>query len=205
MSDHRGAETHLRERAALGYTVKGSFNTTYAKTQGSHNTHNVQNNVKNYFQTIPQETNLRTILKSKAAFSALHDSEARYPQPNVLPGTRKKIIQELFDWVENRSAKKSRVHWVHGAAGVGKSAIAQALSERFIESGQLAAAFFFSRNDASRDKLDPFIATITHQLVTSRALGPLLSPLIDHTIRSTPGIVWEKNWELQFRAMIQEP
>ncbi|KAK1231129.1 hypothetical protein PQX77_005757 [Marasmius sp. AFHP31] len=206
MSDHREAETwHFRERGTFGNTVKGSFNTTYATTQGSYNTHHTHNahNV-NYYQISPEETNPEIIPVSKVAFSALHDSEARYPQPNVLPGTRKKIIQELVEWVENSSAKKSRVHWVHGAAGVGKSAIAQALSERFIESGQLAAAFFFSRNDASRDKLDPFIATITHQLVTSRVLGPLLSPLVDHTIRSTPGI-WEKNWELQFRAMIQEP
>ncbi|KAK1218685.1 hypothetical protein PQX77_018583 [Marasmius sp. AFHP31] len=143
-------------------------------------------------------------LSSRAAFSALHDAEARYPQPNVLPGTRVKILQELTDWIEDGSADKSRVHWVYGAAGVGKSAIAQAVSEEFTRNGQLAAAFFFSRNDASRDKLAPFIATVARQLVTSHALGPLLAPLINHTIRWTPEI-WEKQWEKQFKATIQEP
>ncbi|KAL0062463.1 hypothetical protein AAF712_010675 [Marasmius tenuissimus] len=220
MSDHRGVEPHPQTRGTFVNTVKGSFNTNYTTTQGSYNT---QHNVRNYYQVIPEqgtlvdivcdtlsimlctpETSLETILRSKAALSALHDSEARYPQPNVLPGTRKKILQELIDWIEDSSTKKSRVHWVHGAAGVGKSAIAQALSERFIESGHLAAAFFFSRNDASRDKLAPFVATITHQLATSQILGPLLASLMNHTIRSTPGI-WEKNWEYQFRALIQEP
>ncbi|KAK1231259.1 hypothetical protein PQX77_005624 [Marasmius sp. AFHP31] len=143
-------------------------------------------------------------LSSRAAFSALHDSEARYPQPNVLPGTRKRILRKLTNWIEDGSVDKSRVHWVYGAAGVGKSAIAQALSEKYTRTGQLAAAFFFSRNDVSRDKLDPFIATITGQLVTSRILEPLLAPLITHTLRSTPEI-WEKQWEKQFEAMIKEP
>ncbi|KAK1233278.1 hypothetical protein PQX77_003570 [Marasmius sp. AFHP31] len=153
---------------------------------------------------LPTSETSAAALSSRAAFSALHDSEARYPQPNVLPGTRKKILQELTDWIEDGSGDKSRVHWVYGAAGVGKSAIAQALSEKFTRTGQLAAAFFFSRNDVSRDNLAPFIATVTHQLVTSLTLEPLLTPLITHTLRSMPEI-WEKQWEKQFEAMIKEP
>ncbi|KAK1222621.1 hypothetical protein PQX77_014524, partial [Marasmius sp. AFHP31] len=141
-------------------------------------------------------------LSSRAAFSALHDSEARFPQPNILPGTRKEIMQELTSWIGNGSVEKGRMHWVYGAAGVGKSAIAQALSERSIETGRLAAAFFFSRNDASRDKLTPFIPTIAHQLVTSQTLGPLLAPLVGHAIHSTAEI-WEKKWEDQ--SLLAQP
>ncbi|KAL0573612.1 hypothetical protein V5O48_008342 [Marasmius crinis-equi] len=143
-------------------------------------------------------------LTSKVSFHALHDSEARYPQPNVLPGTRQEIIRKLSRWSEDRSLRKIRVYWVHGAAGVGKSAIAQALSEKYILSGELAASFFFSRNDPTRDKLDTFIPTIAYQLATSRALKPLLAPLIIHTLGSMPGIL-HKNFEQQFRALIQEP
>ncbi|KAL0065551.1 hypothetical protein AAF712_007462 [Marasmius tenuissimus] len=143
-------------------------------------------------------------LTSKVAFSALHDAEARYPQPNVLPGTRKIIVRKLRDWCEDSSLQKNRVFWVNGAAGIGKSAIAQALSEHYTRSGELAAAFFFSRNDFARDKLDPVIATIVHQLVSSRRLKPLLSPFVEHTISSTPGIL-QKTWETQFEALIQEP
>ncbi|KAK1233280.1 hypothetical protein PQX77_003572 [Marasmius sp. AFHP31] len=205
----------------MSNTVKRSYNDHSTTNIGSHNRTHHGDNITHY-HTTPQQGNLVRVayelllivlctlepssatLLRKAALSALHDSEARYPQPNVLPGTREKIIQELTDWIEDRSADKSRVHWVYGAAGVGKSAIAQALSEKFTGTGQLAAAFFFSRNDASRDKLDPFIPTITHQLVTSPTLKPLLMPLVDDAIRSTAGI-WEKKWEDQFKAIIREP
>ncbi|KAG7093048.1 hypothetical protein E1B28_009342 [Marasmius oreades] len=157
----------------------------------------------NYHQHFPGTESGLSSLSTWVAFSALHDAKARYPQPNVLHGTREEIIGKLSSWCEDDS-KSSRVYWVNGAAGVGKSAIAQALSEKYTQTGQLAAAFFFSRNDSSRDKLDPFVATIAHQLATCKALKPLIAPPIDHVIRSTPGIQ-EKNWEDQFRMLIQEP
>ncbi|KAK1234926.1 hypothetical protein PQX77_001861 [Marasmius sp. AFHP31] len=221
MSGTRIAETHSREHDAMSNTVKRSYNDHSTTNIGNHNRTHHGDNITHYHTTLQQgnlirvaydllliilcipEPNSATLLR-KAALSALHDSEARFPQPNVLPGTRKTIIQELTSWIEDGSVEKGRVHWVYGAAGVGKSAIAQALSEKSIETGRLAAAFFFSRNDASRDKLAPFIPTITHQLVTSHNLKPLLRPLVDHTIRSMPEI-WEKNWEQQFKAIIQEP
>ncbi|KAF9261218.1 hypothetical protein L218DRAFT_838859, partial [Marasmius fiardii PR-910] len=143
-------------------------------------------------------------LSSLVAFSALHDSEARYPQPNVLPGTREEIIRRLSLWCEDPS-KESRVYWVNGAAGVGKSAIAQALSEKYILTGQLAATFFFSRNDATRSKLDPFVATIAYQLATSNnALKPLMSPIIDNIICTSPEIL-HKSVEMQFQTLIMKP
>ncbi|KAF9262088.1 hypothetical protein L218DRAFT_904597, partial [Marasmius fiardii PR-910] len=133
----------------------------------------------------------------------MHDSEARYPQPNVMPGTREEIMRRLSHWIEDPD-KGSRVYWVHGAAGTGKSAIAQALSEKYTATGQLAAAFFFSRNDSTRDKLDPLIPTIAYQLATSKSLKPHTAPLINHTISSSPEIS-SKIWEHQFRAFIEDP
>ncbi|KAK1222356.1 hypothetical protein PQX77_014806 [Marasmius sp. AFHP31] len=150
-------------------------------TEGNHNPTHVGDN---YYQA---SDNGLAALTSKVAFSALHDAEARYPPPNVLPGTRKIIVRKLRDWCEDSSLQKNRVFWVNGVAGVGKSAIAQALSEHYTRSGELAAAFFFSRNDFTRDKLDPIIATIVHQPVNPRRLKSLLSPLVKHTISSTPG------------------
>ncbi|KAF9264050.1 hypothetical protein L218DRAFT_818738, partial [Marasmius fiardii PR-910] len=142
-------------------------------------------------------------LSSKVAFNALHDSEARYPQPNVLSGTREEIMRKLSQWIEDPD-KKSRVYWVNGAAGVGKSAIAQALSEKYIEAGKLAAAFFFSRNDSTRDKLEPFIPTIAHQLAASKPLKPHIAAFMDHTISSSPG-TFHNQWEYQFQTLIEEP
>ncbi|KAF9261207.1 hypothetical protein L218DRAFT_1047176, partial [Marasmius fiardii PR-910] len=152
--------------------------------------------------SVLKESGLSTLAK-EVAFSALHDSEARYPQPNVLPGTREEILRRLSHWCEDPS-KISRICWVHGAAGVGKSAIAQALSEKYTQTGQLAAAFFFSRNDATRDKLDPFVTTIAYQLATSTSLETHIAPLISHIISSMPGIL-HKNVESQFQILIAEP
>ncbi|KAF9269910.1 hypothetical protein L218DRAFT_1071421 [Marasmius fiardii PR-910] len=163
---------------------------------------NNNSTTNNYYQCPSRDESGLSMLLKQVAFHALHDSEARYPQPNVLPGTREEILRRLSCWCED-PFKSSRVFWLYGAAGVGKSAIAQALSEKYIKTGQLAAAFFFSRNDASRDKLDPFIATITHQLATSKALSPHLASLIDHIISSIPGIL-HKNWEIQFQILIAE-
>ncbi|KAG7091335.1 hypothetical protein E1B28_010378 [Marasmius oreades] len=161
-----------------------------------------QDSSRNRWCSLLTDSGLAT-LSSQVAFSALHDSEARYPQPNVLPGTRGGIIETLSRWCED-PFKRNRVYWISGAAGVGKSAIAQALSEKYIQTGQLAASFFFSRNDATRDKLDPFVATIAHQLATSNNLKSLLAPLIDHTIHSSPGSL-HKQWETQFTTLIEEP
>ncbi|KAF9261210.1 hypothetical protein L218DRAFT_905769, partial [Marasmius fiardii PR-910] len=164
---------------------------------GNHNTTN------NYYQNFSEAGSSLSKLANQVAFHALHDSEARYPQPNVLPGTREEILRRLSRWCED-PFKGSRVYWVHGAAGVGKSAIAQALSEKYTQNGQLAAAFFFSRNDSSRDKLDPFVATIAYQLAASKSLKPLIASFINHTISSMPEVLY-KTWEVQFQMLVADP
>ncbi|KAG7091300.1 hypothetical protein E1B28_010346 [Marasmius oreades] len=187
-------------QGGMSFTRSSKFrvvDSNLTSIQGDHNT------THNYYQNFSRAESGLSVLRSRVAFSALHDSEARYPQPNVLPGTREEIIQNLGRWSED-PYKENRVYWVNGAAGVGKSAIAQALSEKYIRSGHHAAAFFFSRNDYTRDRLDPFVATIAYQLATSKAVGPFIAPLINHIIRSMPEIL-DKNWEHQFRTLIEEP
>ncbi|KAF9262652.1 hypothetical protein L218DRAFT_973462 [Marasmius fiardii PR-910] len=158
-------------------------------------TRGVGNTTQINYYADSSETRL-SVLRSQVAFSALHDSEARYPQPNVLPGTRKEILERLCQWIEDPS-EGNRVYWVNGAAGVGKSAIAQALSEKYIQTRRLAATFFFSRNDSTRNSLIPFLAT-------SEVLQPFLAPFIHQTIHSMPEI-FHKNWEVQFKRFIEEP
>ncbi|KAF9267073.1 hypothetical protein L218DRAFT_941668 [Marasmius fiardii PR-910] len=171
--------------------------------EGQYNTAITNNYGNNYYQSVPQPNGAGlSDLKMWVAFNALYNSEARYPQPKVLPGTRKEILQRLSSWCE-LPFKENRVFWVSGAAGVGKSAIAQTLSEKYIQSGQLAAAFFFSRNDPTRDKLDPFVTTITHQLATSKVLKPLIAPFIDNIIGSMPETLYQ-TWETQFQTLIAD-
>ncbi|ESK95633.1 nacht and wd40 domain-containing protein [Moniliophthora roreri MCA 2997] len=143
------------------------------------------------------------LLANKAAPNACFDSEQRFPPPNCHPGTRASTLNVLSKWVEDNS-KITRVFWLFGTAGVGKSAIAQNLAEKYASS-RLAAAFFFSRNDSSRDKLDPFVASIAYQFCTPGSrLRSVLGPAIIEAIRSDPNI-FHKSCENQFEKLIVEP
>ncbi|KIK51961.1 hypothetical protein GYMLUDRAFT_979790, partial [Collybiopsis luxurians FD-317 M1] len=87
--------------------------------------------------------------------------------------------------------------------GVGKSAVAQTISEEFAKS-RLAASFFFSRVDSARNHLRQFFTTVALQLVMSHVLGPLLRDYIDLTIRHNPNII-HANLEEQFQELIVKP
>uniref|UniRef100_A0A0W0FM54 Nephrocystin 3-like N-terminal domain-containing protein n=1 Tax=Moniliophthora roreri TaxID=221103 RepID=A0A0W0FM54_MONRR len=127
------------------------------------------------------------LLAQKAAHNACYNSEQRFPPPNCHPGTRAKILEELCHWIEDDS-KSTRVFWIHGSAGVGKSAIAQNIAEKYAGT-RLAAAFFFSRNDSTRDSLTPFVASVAYQFCKPDSrLRLALGPMIIEAIHSEPSI-----------------
>uniref|UniRef100_A0A0W0F9W1 Nephrocystin 3-like N-terminal domain-containing protein n=1 Tax=Moniliophthora roreri TaxID=221103 RepID=A0A0W0F9W1_MONRR len=162
----------------------------------------VYGNQDNRTFQIPDSNKALEVLAGKAAVNAFYDAEERFPPPNCHPGTRIKILEQLNRWI-TQEPKNTRVYWVHGPAGVGKSAIAQNLSEQHADT-RLAASFFFSRNDSTRDKLDPFVSTIIYQFFKSESLRNLLGPLITEVIRSDPNI-FHTSFEVQFRKLILEP
>ncbi|KIK61993.1 hypothetical protein GYMLUDRAFT_42422 [Collybiopsis luxurians FD-317 M1] len=143
------------------------------------------------------------MLFKTAVVSAAHDAEQRFPPPNCHPGTRIRILEILRNWVNDNSTEIAPVYWLYGAAGVGKSAVAQTFSEEFASS-RLAASFFFSRSDPTRNHLQHFFTTISLQLATSHFLGPLLRESIDLTIRHNPSII-HANLERQFQELIVKP
>ncbi|KAK7025942.1 hypothetical protein VNI00_015857 [Paramarasmius palmivorus] len=137
-----------------------------------------------------------------AALNALHNSEQRFPHPNCLPGTRVEVLKDLHHWVIEKSSN-TRVFWIHGPAGVGKSAIMQNVLERFARH-YLAGSFFFSRSDTTRDRLDHFVPTILRQFHTSKPLNEVLGPMITEAIHSNPGI-FQLSFEEQFQKLILDP
>ncbi|KAK7060939.1 hypothetical protein VNI00_000672 [Paramarasmius palmivorus] len=144
----------------------------------------------------------RTQNDEQAAVNATRDAEARYPAPNCHPDTRVSVLMELDKWICDREqTRRTRIYWIHGPAGVGKSAIAQKVSED--HDGQLVAVWFFSRNDSTRDKLDRFAATIAYQCCKSESLKDV-RPFIIEAIRSDPNI-FQTSFENQFRKLILEP
>jgi len=67
-------------------------------------------------------------LSRVAISSAEYDSSERLPHPKCLPSTRVKLLDNSYGFLDD--TEKSRIVWVHGTAGVGKSAVAFTVAER---------------------------------------------------------------------------
>ncbi|KAK7030257.1 hypothetical protein VNI00_014274 [Paramarasmius palmivorus] len=160
------------------------------------------NQVNNFNAAESSKDRIIELVANYAAANAFYDSEQRFPPPNCLPGTRIEMLMALNNWIAKESSNIP-VYWIYGPAGVGKSAILQNLSETHGQC-RLAASFFFSRNDSTRDKLDPFVVTIVYQLLKSEPLRAALGSLIIDAIRSDPKI-FQSSSENQFRKLILEP
>ena len=104
------------------------------------------------------------------AFSDTHDA-AEYLDLNSIPylggagldtrkicleGTRHEILDEITAWINNTEDNTSRVLWLHGEAGTGKSSIAHTIADRFKKLGRLGSCYCFDRKQnqmvAQRDK-----------------------------------------------------
>ncbi|KAF8147647.1 hypothetical protein K438DRAFT_1867463 [Mycena galopus ATCC 62051] len=79
------------------------------------------------------------------------------------PNTRVNILQQIKQWVENRSPDTPPVFWLNGHAGAGKSTIAFSISQDY-DGRLLAASFFCSRQFEDTRKRKFIIPTIAHQL-----------------------------------------
>ncbi|KAK7437479.1 hypothetical protein VKT23_018551 [Stygiomarasmius scandens] len=98
------------------------------------------------------------------------------------------------------------IYWLYGPAGVGKSAIAQTLCERFeVSRGgkHLIASFFFSRSSPTRNNPQYLFLTIAYCLATFSHDSSLRSA-IDNAIQKHPAIL-EGSIEAQFHELIVQP
>ncbi|KAF8203557.1 hypothetical protein K438DRAFT_573498 [Mycena galopus ATCC 62051] len=102
-------------------------------------------------------------LHRAAANDASHDAGERFPPPRCHPATRTDILAELNDWALEDDPT-SRILWLHGPAGAGKSAVAQTLCQNLEAEGHLGASFFFKRGHSSRGHATKLFPTIAYQL-----------------------------------------
>ncbi|KAF8149363.1 NACHT domain-containing protein, partial [Crassisporium funariophilum] len=131
---------------------------------------------------------------------ALHNSEERYDPPNCHHDTRTAVLQKIKLWVEEIK-RASDFLWLHGSAGVGKSAIAQTIAEWFKTYNQLAATFFFSCSAAGRGDSKHLIVTLVYQLCQSM---PEIRSYVEDIIDRDP-LVLSLTLQDQVMALIIEP
>ncbi|KAF9524301.1 hypothetical protein CPB83DRAFT_861570 [Crepidotus variabilis] len=113
-------------------------------------------------------SNSRTALNflmEHAAPSAFHISEERYDAPKCHPDTRVAVLEDILERVE--MAAVSTILWLYGAAGAGKSSIAQTLAETCSREGLLIGSFFFFRAAPLRNNAKRLAASLVYQLARS--------------------------------------
>ncbi|TFK32206.1 hypothetical protein BDQ12DRAFT_574684, partial [Crucibulum laeve] len=139
------------------------------------------------------------ILSKKVVHGAFQDSNERFDAPKCHPKTRIVILKKILDWAEAMD-KSSRIMWMYGPAGSGKSAIAQTTAETF-DGRRLAATFFFSRKSADRSSAKHLLTTIAYQMAISI---PGMRSLVEQVVENDHS-VFSRSLETQFRRLVINP
>jgi len=134
---------------------------------------------------------------------AAFDSGARFDPPRCTESTRLGIIRRIEEWIETDRCDgvRASIFWLYGGAGVGKSAIAQSLSESVQAKKELAASFFFFRSDASRNNGKDLIPTVVSQLVNT---FKGLDCFVRDKIHTSPQL-FTKQYQVQMQELLVEP
>ncbi|KIJ26387.1 hypothetical protein M422DRAFT_192287, partial [Sphaerobolus stellatus SS14] len=86
----------------------------------------------------------------------------RMPLKGYLPGTRIRTLDHLTNWINDTN--NPRVLFLVGGAGMGKSAIAHAIAERFEKLDRRASFFRFNRSIKEDRQLKSVFSTIARNL-----------------------------------------
>ncbi|PPQ90592.1 hypothetical protein CVT25_006164 [Psilocybe cyanescens] len=143
-------------------------------------------------------------LQEYVAHGAFHDSGERFDPPKCHDNTRVAIIKRITDWISelNEDTREALIMWLYGAAGAGKSAIAQTIAEILHDQHFILASFFFSRNDPQRGAAKWLVTTLAYQLAAK--LPQAFRERVAITFEQDPLIV-TRSLETQFMALVREP
>ncbi|KXN82236.1 Vegetative incompatibility protein HET-E-1 [Leucoagaricus sp. SymC.cos] len=130
-----------------------------------------------------------------------HDSSERDPPPQCHPGTRLDICGQAQSWFHNTD-RNEKILWIHGPAGIGKSAIMQTLAQEEHKSSSsiLGATIFFSKL-RQRNNPKRLLNTIAYQFATR--YKPYRQYVTD-ILTDDPKII-EKSMKEQFNWFIVRP
>jgi len=99
-----------------------------------------------------------------------HTAEATYnhiKRSEIMPcleNTRVGVLTRIKTWVERREDNQSRIFWLSGMAGLGKSAISRSIEEWAKKNEMLGANFFFSRDVPHLRDPTTILPTLAYQL-----------------------------------------
>jgi hypothetical protein len=139
------------------------------------------------------------ILHRAVAPEALFNSAERFPQPRCHPGTRTKMLDDLYNWATSDNSVRP-IRWLHGPGGSGKSVIMQTLSQKLQDAGCLGGTFF-KRGHSTRGNAKALFPTLAYQLALN---NDRLKPLISASVEQDPSVA-SRHLEEQLHKLILEP
>ncbi|RDW85905.1 hypothetical protein BP5796_04230 [Coleophoma crateriformis] len=116
------------------------------------------------------------------------------------PSTRVELLSQIKVWGDDSS--NTKIFWLNGMAGTGKSTISRTVAKTFSDDGKLAASFFFKRGEKDRGNATKLFTTIAAQLVRN---VPALGPFIRKAIKKNPDIFSKGSEHDHFEKLIRLP
>ncbi|KAI6158930.1 hypothetical protein EDD17DRAFT_1899110, partial [Pisolithus thermaeus] len=114
-----------------------------------------------------------------------------------LDGTRSEILNEITNWATDCDDKASRILWLHGQAGRGKSAIAHTIASWAKDLGVLGSCFCFARDRQAERREGKILTTIARDIADRnpafrRALSNIVSN--DNSLKTTSDVLqqWKR-------------
>ncbi|KAF9445120.1 hypothetical protein P691DRAFT_290098 [Macrolepiota fuliginosa MF-IS2] len=128
---------------------------------------------------------------------AEYNSAARDPPPRCHPDTRTKIRADLQD----RFDDGTRMVWMHGPAGVGKSAIMQTIAEAVSPQTTCTTLFFSRYSDPPRNESRKVFATLAYRVAADNLD---YRNYIEERMSQDPAFL-ERSLDEQFRRLFLAP
>ncbi|KAF9439915.1 hypothetical protein P691DRAFT_804718, partial [Macrolepiota fuliginosa MF-IS2] len=138
-------------------------------------------------------------VRNLAAF-LLNRSHGRLQRPGSTPKVPSQDTPVGARTASHLAQNKCKMKWLHGPAGVGKSAVAQTFAEDCRTKSCLGGAFFFSRLGGF-DKPLQVIPTLAYQLAVNL---PGYKAILGQLLADDPAVL-QKAMHIQFRRLIIEP
>ncbi|KAH8119577.1 hypothetical protein DFH11DRAFT_1697678, partial [Phellopilus nigrolimitatus] len=122
------------------------------------------------------------------------------PKHSCLSGTRVDLLQEIGDWATTQG-QTSKLFWMHGIAGSGKSTIASSVASMSYDNKCLAGCFFFKRDIPERRNPQSLFPSLAYSLAI------LFKPFRDaiSQVLQTDPVIAGKAVSLQFEALFNGP
>ncbi|KAI5117713.1 hypothetical protein M0805_006517 [Coniferiporia weirii] len=114
-----------------------------------------------------------------------------------LEGTRTGVLEKVEAWV----ASDSKLFWLHGVAGSGKSAIANSVAHMFWEQQQLAGCFFCKRDDPECREPKNVMPTLAYDISKWHAAYRLL---VLSAVKGGDELKLTKSLQWQFKLLFKE-